>query len=158
MYNNIEISNHPCDTGSPLPLLLALQDNKTKHQFSSASAYDFSAVHPLWPDKTGSPDARALFGYTRSAVLRRGRRCLEKLRERPEDLIFVFSHSAFLRTGVTGWWYFNADYRIFTFDEDEDEEPGLKMDETTREGGMGWSWPKRVVLGSDVPDDERSDL
>ncbi|KAH6605585.1 hypothetical protein Trco_004738 [Trichoderma cornu-damae] len=145
-----EISDHPCDTGSPLPrLLLLLKDSQAKNQFPSP-ALDFSCIHPLWPDKTAASAARSLFGYSRSAVLRRGRRCLEKLSKRPEDLVFVFSHSAFLRTGVTGRYYFNADYRIFTFEEGE---PGLKMDESTLEGGMGWSWPKTVELGSEVPDD-----
>ncbi|KAL7792600.1 histidine phosphatase superfamily [Trichoderma ceciliae] len=144
-----EISDHPCDTGSPLPLL---KDNHAKHQFSPHS-FDFSSVNPLWPDKTSSPAARNLFGYTRSAVLRRGRRCLEKLSRRPEDLIFVFSHSAFLRMGVTGWWYFNADYRVFTFEEALGGGGlGLKMDESTLKGGMGWSWPKRVELGSEIPE------
>ncbi|EHK23982.1 uncharacterized protein TRIVIDRAFT_138090, partial [Trichoderma virens Gv29-8] len=143
-----ELSAKPCDTGTPLSYLPLIKDNQTKHQFSSP-CYDFSAVSPLWPDKTTSPAARDLFGYTRSAVLRRGRRALEKLSKRPEDLIFVFSHSAFLRSGVSGWWYYNADYRIFTFDE----QLGLKIDESTLEGGMGWSWNKRAELGSEVPED-----
>lgn len=49
---------------------------------------------------------------------------------------------------MTGWYYFNADYRIFTFEEGL----GLEMDESTLEGGMGWSWPKRVELGLEVPE------
>ncbi|KAL7951955.1 histidine phosphatase superfamily [Trichoderma barbatum] len=142
-----ELSDKPCDTGTPLSYLPLIKDNQTKHQFSSP-CYDFSSVPPTWPDKTTSPLARDLFGYTRPAVLRRARRCLEKLSKRPEDLIFVFSHSAFLRSGVSGWWYFNADYRIFTLDE----ELGLKMDESTLEGGMGWSWNKRAKLGSEIPE------
>ncbi|PTB43940.1 hypothetical protein M441DRAFT_453462 [Trichoderma asperellum CBS 433.97] len=149
-----ENSNHPCDTGSPASLLALLKDNHTKFQFASP-AFDFSAIHPLWPDKTSSPAARSLFGYTRSAILGRARRALEKLRQRPEDLIFVFTHSAFLRTAVTSWWYFNADYRIFEFD-DEGTDGGLvplKMDQSTLEGGMGWSWAKRVEVGCELPDD-----
>lgn len=152
--NNLENSNHPCDTGSPASLLALLKDNHTKFQFASP-AFDFSAIHPLWPDKTSSPAARSLFGYTRSAILGRARRALEKLRQRPEDLIFVFTHSAFLRTAVTSWWYFNADYRIFEFD-DEGTDGGLvplKMDQSTLEGGMGWSWAKRVEVGCELPDD-----
>jgi hypothetical protein len=54
---------------------------------------------------------------------------------------------------VTGWWYYNADYRIFTFEEGtKGGEVGLKMDESTLEGGMGWSWPKKVELGSELPE------
>ncbi|TFA99621.1 hypothetical protein CCMA1212_008430 [Trichoderma ghanense] len=147
-----ELSDKPCDVGTPIPNLVLIQDNHTAHQFASPS-YDFSAVHPLWPDKTASPVARHLFGYTRSAVLRRGRRCLEKLRERPEDLVLVFTHSAFLRNGVSGWWYFNADYRIFTFGDGGE----LVMDETTMEGGMGWSWAERIELGSELPPDEEEE-
>ncbi|KAL5093475.1 hypothetical protein Trisim1_010205 [Trichoderma cf. simile WF8] len=144
-----ELSAKPCDTGSPLSLLPLIKDNQTKHQFSSP-CYDFSAIPSVWPDKTEDPLAKSLFGYTRTAVLRRGRRCLEKLSKRPEDLIFVFSHSAFLRSGVSGWWYYNADYRIFTLDEKLE----LKIDESTLEGGMGWSWNKRAELGSEVPEDQ----
>ncbi|KAK1238388.1 hypothetical protein MKX07_006534 [Trichoderma sp. CBMAI-0711] len=147
-----EISDKPCDVGTPIPSLVLIPDNHTAHQFASPS-YDFSAIHPLWPDKTASPLARHLFGYTRSAVLRRGRRCLEKLRERPEDLVLVFTHSAFLRNGVNGWWYFNADYRVFTFGEKGE----LVMDEKTLEGGMGWSWAERIELGSELPPDDDDD-
>ncbi|UKZ76730.1 hypothetical protein TrVFT333_004439 [Trichoderma virens FT-333] len=147
--HKIPQNSQPSPATPAVPLLPPLiKDNQTKHQFSSP-CYDFSAVSPLWPDKTTSPAARDLFGYTRSAVLRRGRRALEKLSKRPEDLIFVFSHSAFLRSGVSGWWYYNADYRIFTFHE----QLGLKIDESTLEGGMGWSWNKRAELGSEVPED-----
>ncbi|KAL7920801.1 histidine phosphatase superfamily [Trichoderma austrokoningii] len=149
-----EISDKPCDVGSPPSHLALLKDNHTKLQFASPS-FDFCAIHPLWPDKTSSPAARSLFGYTRSAILNRARRALEKLRQRPEDLIFVFSHSAFMRTAVTGWWYFNADYRVFEFD-DEGKDGAivpLRMDQSMLEGGMGWSWAKRVEVGSELPDD-----
>lgn len=149
-----ENSDKPCDTGSPPSHLALIKDNHTKIQFTSPS-FDFSAIHPLWPDKTSSPTARSLFGYTRSAILERARRALEKLRQRPEDLIFVFSHSAFMRTSVTSWWYFNADYRIFEFDDEGTDGAvvPLKMDQSTLEGGMGWSWPKRVEVGHELPDD-----
>lgn len=66
----------------------------------------------------------------------------------------MFSHSAFMRTAVTGWWYFNADYRIFEFD-DEGKDGAvvpLRMDQSTLEGGMGWSWAKRVEVGYELPD------
>lgn len=65
----------------------------------------------------------------------------------------MFSHSAFLRNGVNGWWYFNADYRIFTFGEGEE----LVMNETMMEGGMGWSWTERIALGSELPPDEEEE-
>lgn len=60
-----------------------------------------------------------------------------------------------MRTAVTSWWYFNADYRIFDFD-DEGKDGALvplRMDQSTLEGGMGWSWPKRVEVGYELPGD-----
>lgn len=53
---------------------------------------------------------------------------------------------------MTGWWFFNADYRIFDFDAGWGE-PIIKQDGDTVTGGLGWSWPDPVALGSDLPDD-----
>lgn len=60
---------------------------------------------------------------------------------------------------MSSWWYFNADYRIFQFD-DEGTDGGvvpLTMDRATLEGGMGWSWAKRVKVGYDLPDGDDDD-
>ncbi len=44
------------------------------------------------------------------------RAALRELYHRPEKYIVVVSHSGFLRTGISGHYYWNADYRIFDFD------------------------------------------
>lgn len=64
-----------------------------------------------------------------------------------------------MRTAATGWWYFNADYRIFAFDDagTDGAVVPLRMDRETLEGGMGWSWVKRVEVGSELPDDGEED-
>jgi len=67
----------------------------------------------------------------------------------------VVSHSGFLRTGVTGHWFSNADYRVFDFEErkDSSEPTRLKLREETRSGGLGQSWTHTVVLGEGLPED-----
>lgn len=116
---------------------------------------DYSAVDPVWPDKT-SP-AGSLYHYTRTAIAARAQAALQKLYHRPEKVIIVVSHSGFLRVGVTGSWFFNADYRIFDFAAME--SPGspyrLEQHASTREkgGGLGLSWTKEVLLGSDLPEE-----
>ncbi|POR32592.1 Uncharacterized protein TPAR_07203, partial [Tolypocladium paradoxum] len=143
-----ENSSEPCDTGSPVAQLAL-----------AFGAVDFSAVDPLWPDKTSPAAAR--YACTRAAVLARGRRCLEALHGRPEKVVFVVSHSAFLRVGVVGWWFSNGDYRVFEFEGDEvrQDEYGaprrvVRQHEATVAGGLGLSWTHRVELGSDLPDED----
>lgn len=105
----------------------------------------------MWPDKTSPAGQR--YAYTRGAVLARARRCIDELYRRPEKLVFVVSHSAFLRLGVVGWWFFNSDYRVFDFEG----EPGhleLRQRESTVSGGLGLSWTHRVVLGSELPTED----
>jgi hypothetical protein len=94
----------------------------------------------LYPSKTG------LYAYKRAAVLARGQSVLKSLHSRPEKVIAVVSHSAFLRTSVTRRRYANADYRIFEFEEvtvgkEGKEKYELREWEQTSEkgGGMGWS-------------------
>lgn len=64
-----------------------------------------------------------------------------------------------MRLGVVGWWFFNAEYRIFEF-EGEDRSidggvrKGLIQDESTLAGGLGTTWTTRVELGSELPDDQ----
>ncbi|KAK4235213.1 histidine phosphatase superfamily [Achaetomium macrosporum] len=142
-----ENSSQPCDTGNPLSSLSPLFPQ-----------VDFSRVDPIFPDKT-SP-AAALYHYTRRAVLARGQAVLRELRGRPEKAVIVVSHSSFLRTGVTGHYFMNADYRIFDFVEaaDGDGQDGvvvrLRQWEETSRGGMGWSWEMAVPLGDGLPDEE----
>ncbi|UNI15329.1 hypothetical protein JDV02_001870 [Purpureocillium takamizusanense] len=137
-----ENSDQPCDTGSPLAAIAP-----------SFPHVSFSDVSPLWPDKTtttssssssspstssasasaeassASASAAQLFGYTRASILARGRRALEALHARPERLVFVVSHSGFLRAGVCRWWFFNADYRIFDFDFVAVNDPAVSSEE-----------------------------
>lgn len=122
---------------------------------------DFSTLDPVFPDKT-SPAGHP-YSWGRTALLARGVRARENLRKRPHKWVIAVSHSGFLRQSVSGWWYFNSDYRIFDFvapdeetsvDEEEREESGLKLWPETNEGGMGWSWYKRVKLGEGMKADE----
>ncbi len=70
--------------------------------------------------------------------------------------MIVVSHSGFLRVGVTGFYYLNADYRIFDYVEENGVETGvvLRQWEDTVEGGMGKSWSHTVPLGDGLPDAE----
>ncbi|KAF4461844.1 phosphoglycerate mutase [Fusarium albosuccineum] len=138
-----ENSDKPCDTGSAI----------------SSVAPDFpkvnlSTVDALWPDKT-SPAAQR-YAHTKRDILARGQRALKDLRSRPEKLMFVVSHSGFLRLGVTGYWFFNSDYRMFDFEAErgaEDDGVQVKQRETTTSGGLGLSWTDPVALGLDLPDE-----
>ncbi|KAL3952420.1 hypothetical protein ACCO45_012363 [Purpureocillium lilacinum] len=177
-----ENSDQPCDTGSALDAIAP-----------SFPHVSFSNVSPLWPDKTTSstpspssaataqtkePTPAQLFGYSRVSILARGRRALEALHARPERLVFVVSHSGFLRAGVSRWWFFNADFRVFDFvaagapssswqaegdgeqqkEEaargEEDDRLLLRQEEGMVSGGMGWSLPERVALGEGLPNGE----
>jgi len=111
---------------------------------------DFSHVDPVFPDKT-SP-AGAKYAYTKLAITGRAQDGLRELYHRPEKAIIVVSHSGFLRLGVTGHYFFNADYRIFDFQEPaEDDTYTLKQWESTLKGGLGWSWEKTVHIGEGLP-------
>ena len=72
--------------------------------------------------------------------------------------MIVVSHSGFLRVGVTGFYYLNADYRIFDYVEENGVETGvvLRQWEETVEGGMGESWSHTVPLGDGLPDAEET--
>ena len=113
---------------------------------------DFETVDPVWPDKTTPAGGR--YAYTRTAILARGKRCMEELSRRPEKLVLVISHSGFLRVGVTGYWWMNADYRIFDFEHATSGELRLRQDESTLSGGLGLSWKDPVELGSDLPEED----
>ncbi|KAI3322383.1 phosphoglycerate mutase-like protein [Xylariaceae sp. AK1471] len=139
-----ENSAKPCDTGSEI--------SKVAEEFPSI---DYSTVDPVWPDKT-SP-AGSQYHYTKTAIIARGQAALKKLYERPEKVIIVVSHSGFLRVGVTGCWFFNADYRIFDFAAMESPESQYRLEQhaSTKEkgGGLGLSRTEQVVLGSDLPNE-----
>ncbi|KAI1761947.1 phosphoglycerate mutase-like protein [Hypoxylon sp. FL1150] len=137
-----ENSAKPCDTGSSV--------DRLKEEFPTVN---FSKVDPIFPDKT-SP-AASQYHFTKKAILARAQIALKKLYDRPEKVIVVVSHSAFLRLAVSGYWYFNADYRIFDFAPmiGPDDYYRLQQHESTREkgGGLGRSWIDPIVLGSELP-------
>lgn len=145
----IENSTKPCDTGSPVASVSPLFPH-----------VDFGRLDPVWPDKT-SPQARR-YAHSRAAILARGADALDAIRRRPEDIVFVVSHSGFLRSGVAGWWFFNADYRIFRFGASDAANPqqtltpGTKLcqDDSTLAGGMGLSHTFPVELGSELPGED----
>jgi hypothetical protein len=74
------------------------------------------------------------------------------LHSRPERVIAVVSHASFLRTCVAKRFFWNADYRIFDFEEDSYEgDLRLKEWPETQENG-GWqgrenSDPSGVLKG-----------
>lgn len=153
--SHLETSAKPCDTGSPLSALAA--------EFPQV---DFSGVDPVYPDKT-SP-AGAKYRYSKAAIVGRAQDALADLYDlHPAKAVVVVSHSGFLRQGVTGSWFFNADYRIFDFEErtpsssggdgtgDGDGQPyRLRQWELTKFGGMGWSWDRVVEIGEGVPEED----
>ncbi|KAK0666056.1 histidine phosphatase superfamily [Cercophora samala] len=145
-----ENSIQPCDTGSPIPAL--------RKEFPQVN---FDHVDPVYPDKT-SPAGKKYFN-SKQAILARGQEVLRDLKRRKEKAIIVVSHSGFLRAGVTGRWYMNADYRVFDFVDEKEEGEGerVKIRErewTIKEGGLGWSFEEAVELGDGLPDDEASGL
>ncbi|KAI9652139.1 MAG: hypothetical protein M1831_007171 [Alyxoria varia] len=121
-----ECSNKPSDTGSSVSAL-------TK-EFPDI---DFSDIKsdPEWPSKTGR------YAYSKSAVENRGKEARLWLRQRPEQVIAVVSHSAFLRTSVAQARFANADYRVFEFAEGPEDNPELVEWKDTKErgGAMGRS-------------------
>ncbi|KAK1983131.1 phosphoglycerate mutase [Colletotrichum cereale] len=135
-----ENSAKPCDTGSSIANLEAEFPN-----------VDFSTVDRVYPDKTSL--AGAEYAFTKEAILRRAREGVCSIRERKENFIFVVSHSGFLRLGVTGYWFFNGDYRMFELDEDKgtDQAPKLRQLKSTLSGGLGKSWTDPVAIGSGLP-------
>lgn len=138
-----ENSAKPCDTGSPIPVAAA-----------AFPQIDFSHVDPVYPDKT-SPAADR-YRYRRDKLLARAQGVLEELYHRPEKVVVVVSHSAFMRYCVTGDHYFNADYRVYDFAERTDGEQGpfrlTQWDLTKGAGGMGRSHNQIVDIGIGLPE------
>jgi broad specificity phosphatase PhoE len=118
-------------------------------------AIDFSQVDPIFPDKR-SPAGKRYF-YTKPAILARGRSCIEHLYNRPEKWVIVVSHSGFLRVGMVGRFFTNADYRVFDFAETGEVShgkgiPRLRQWESTFRGGLGASDTQSFELGSGLPE------
>jgi hypothetical protein len=86
-------------------------------------------------------------------VLERGKLAIQDLSTRPESVIFVVSHSGFLRTAITGRFFFNSDYRVYNFaDGDGDVLERLQQDESTILGGLKLSSDDSFELGAGLPD------
>jgi len=154
----VETTSKPCDTGSELDTL------KRDKKFD---AIDFSLVDPVFPDKTSSVGKK--YFYTKQAILARGRECIEKLYHAPHKWVIVVSHSGFLRTGMVGRYFDNADYRVYDFMDPNLNDtadvshglkgvPGLKQWKSTLRGGSGNSDPKPFELGFGLPDSDEDGL
>lgn len=124
-----ENSAKPCDRGTEISVM-----EKEWPQFG------WSAVDPVYPAKTG------LYEYSKRGLTERGIAARKWLRERPEKVIAVVSHSGFLRVGVSYRKYQNADFRIFDFAEgEEDDVVGGRLVEwelTEKNGGGLGKSPK----------------
>ncbi|KAF7913859.1 uncharacterized protein EAF01_000265 [Botrytis porri] len=131
-----ENSDKPCDTGTPVEVM-----EKEWPQF------DWSAVDPLFPAKSG------LYEFSKDALTGRGLAARKWLQQRPEKVIAVVSHSAFLRTCVSYRQYANADYRIFDFaGGDRQENAELLEREVTESKGGGLGKSPKGVFGMTVDD------
>ncbi|KAI1118505.1 phosphoglycerate mutase-like protein [Nemania sp. NC0429] len=134
----------PCDVGTAV--------SKVADEFPNI---DYSTVDPVWPDKTSQ--AAGAYHYTRAAIVARGQAALQQLYERPEKVIVVVSHSGFLRAGVTGCWFFNADYRVFDFAPMRGPGSPYRLEQhaSTKEkgGGLGHSSTVQVQLGQGLPEE-----
>lgn len=122
--------------------------------------FDFSVVDPLYPDKTTDLSTNP-YAFTGKAILARGQTCLKALYSRPEKVIAVVSHSGFMRAAVCNRRFFNADWRIFDFDEEkmkESKERGeglgaqgmfvLKEWSETEDNGGGMGRSEKGVFGT----------
>jgi len=107
--------------------------------------FDWSTVDPKYPAKTG------LYEYSKRGLTERGIEARKWLKNRPEKVIAVVSHSGFLRVGVSYRMYANADFRIFDFAEGHDEVGGKLVEwELTEKkgGGLGKSCQGDFPMGS----------
>ncbi|MCJ1389736.1 hypothetical protein MMC18_002593 [Xylographa bjoerkii] len=117
-----ENSDSPCDTGSTIDVLA-----------KEYPTIDFKTLAPEYPAKNGR------WEFSQEAVLQRGADCRRWLLSRPEKVIAIVSHSAFLRLAVCHSRFENADYRVFDFKGGHDDElVEWKMSENAG-GGMGRS-------------------
>ncbi|KAI2479452.1 phosphoglycerate mutase [Pyrenophora tritici-repentis] len=144
-----ENADKPCDTGTPIPII--------SQEFPQ---YDFSSVDPSFPDKTTNGPQNP-YAFTQKAIVERGQSALRELYGRKENVIAVVSHSGFLRTAVCNRMFFNADWRLFDWDEEAMKSEGrcvLKEREETevKGGGMGRSdvGVFGIVQGDFPPEDK----
>ena len=148
-----ENCDKPCDTGSPISTMA--------QEFPD---FDFSKVDPLYPDKTSNLSSNP-YAFTRKAILARGQTCLQSLYSRPEKCIAVVSHSGFLRAAVCNRRFFNADWRVFEFDEakmQQSKEKGEGLDgqglyllrewEETEQKGGGMGRSEKGIFGPESAD------
>jgi broad specificity phosphatase PhoE len=136
-----ENSDAPCDIGSAIPTM--------REEWPQ---FDWSTVDPIFPDKTG------LYAYTIDALTKRGIEVRKWLRERPEKVIAVVSHSGFLRCGVSNRRFANADFRIFDFAEADGQVDAQLVEwELTECKGGGLGKSPRGVWGFG-PDEEAIDV
>jgi hypothetical protein len=102
--------------------------------------YDWSTVDAVFPAKTGK------YAYTIEALAKRGIEVQKWLKQRPEKVIAVVSHSGFLRAAVSNRKYANADFRIFDFAEGSGQADARLVEwefTQSKGGGLGKS-PKGV--------------
>lgn len=86
----IETSDMPCDTPSPVKALQSFVNttfpSASTGSHPKASQYiDYDKLIPPYPYKTGP------YVFTEDAILTRGQSCLQKLVNRPEEVIAVVS-------------------------------------------------------------------
>lgn len=132
-----ETTDKPCDTGSAVDVMA--NEPAWCH-------FDWSSCDPSYIKNTG------LHAYSREAIAQRGEVAMQWLRGRSEKIIAVVSHSGFLRSGVSGKSYENADYRVFEFGKEDGKL--VESEETEKKGGgLGKSpltceviWPKHYPL------------
>lgn len=134
-----ENADKPCDTGSEISVM--------EREFAGWGV-DFGGVDEKWVDKTSDLPNNP-YAFSRKAILARGQTCLKDLYKRPEKVVAVVSHSGFLRTAICNRNFFNADWRVFEFDEEEGGKGQMVLrewEETEgKGGGMGRS--ERGVWG-----------
>lgn len=128
-----ENSDKPCDTGSDVMAMAAKWPQ-----------FDWTSVDSAFPAKTG------LYEFSKEGLTRRGIEVRRWLRNRPEAVVAVVSHSGFLRVGVSYCGYGNADFRIFDFARgpEHDEVGGRLIEwELTKENGGGLGKSEKGVFG-----------
>ncbi|TAQ89680.1 Sedoheptulose-bisphosphatase/4-nitrophenylphosphatase [Chlorociboria aeruginascens] len=140
-----ENSAKPCDCGSDISVM-----EKEWPQF------DWSEIDPVYPAKTG------IYEHSMSGLVQRGIEARKWLKNRPEKVIAVVSHSGFLRVCVSFRKYSNADFRIFEFGEGDGEE-GLNLVEweltEKKGGGLGLSEIGHFgMIASDYPHEPETEL
>lgn len=115
-----ENSDKPCDTGTGIAAMA-----------EEWPQFDWATVDAEFPAKTG------LYAFSREGLEQRGIAARRWLRNRPEKVIAVVSHSGFLRVGVSYKKYENADFRVFDFAEGDDEIGGklVEWELTEKKGG-----------------------